>query len=415
MTDLKNNPALTPGRQSDQQSLELTFEEMIVMIPPAIKDHLLSNETAAIRSEIYKASGLTPEERELALLEEVDVFFGQVPVKEFPDMLYAILGWGEEREADAALLSVRIMGRIMLPAATYLGDVAGAIRDIGFNPDDFPKTSIRYKVLQYDDAVNEIMAGSGLAVPGTIMQRVSKQLESFVRDVRDPLELKDALTKSAKIGGPGLTAAEAEQVLASADKLSKEASFVETLPLTPASESADSSEKPMSGPWTQAAIGVLYAGSADERHRLEERLSALAAASSADEFGPLSASVTTSDLEEGDKFGVLASALALASKGRLFQSLADERVQKAFEKHLSLAGRAESVALLQADPLSPALFEPFLVFLLRDRASLSDNDAARFAIRIGNALKKAKAAGPVINAAFDAETGEFVWGSEGTS
>lgn len=385
--------------------IELNFVQMLALIPPAIKDHLLSDANTAARKGIYEASALTAADRKVALDVEIDVFFGQIPVAEFGDALYSFLGWPDDKEPQAALLAARILGRLMLPAEAYLGDVSNAIRATGFDPADFPKERIKFRVLNYDEAVEAIISAVPLVSEDKIRRdRVAKVLDSFVHGVRVEAQLKEALTKPTKVGGPGLADVGADAVIAAAKALAIEAFFVEKIELPTAVSKAV-------GSWDKTSIAAAYAGSDDERREIASFQAAMQADDAGEKllFTRFADAIIAPGAERPNPTQVVAGALLLAAKGNLLKSLEDERVEAAFREHLTFAGFTEAIAALDKDISDPDLAEPFMVFLLRDRAALLPNDAARFALRIGNALKKAGFKGLTMRAAFDQDAGEFVW------
>jgi hypothetical protein len=393
---------------------ELDFTAMLNRLPTSVRDHFLSDSLKEIRGKLFDRAKLSSKEREIALDAEVDVYFGQYPALIFPDILFTNLGWPEEREEEAAELAAAIMGFSMLPAAKFIGPVDQVIDALGFDHKVFPQDKIKFRVITYDEAVMEIISASGVSMEGVVLQRAMKILESYVQEVRTLSGLKDALTKAQKVGGPGLEEKDALVIVAAAGALNNEAIFAPEIPVAehgPEESHGATADSAVDQTkiWDKAAITAAYAGSKEEQDDISAARTALRADGDKNVLARFASEVTTEEKESADPMTVVAGILMLAEAGVLMKTAKEPSLRAALRNYLKDIDAAEANSIIDKDPENPALFSHYLAFLLKVKADLSANDAARFALKASNAMKKAGVKDLVLNVAFHPEIGEFVW------
>ena len=405
-TDMNAKPTVITGAKK-----EADFLEMFRRLPLSVREHFSSEKLKEIRKKIYDRAKLTDAEREIARDAEIDVYFGQFPALIFPNVLFTNLGWGQEREEEAAALATSIMGYSMLPAMGFLGPIDQLIDAIGYDHKQFPQEKIKFRVVTYPDAVNEILGACGVAMDAGVKNRITKILESYVQEVRTLSGLQSALTKPQKVGGPGLSENEAQAVITAAEALSNEAIFAPEIPVADhgPEESHGTAEPVSQKVWDKAAIAAAYAGSAEEQAAIAAARTALRADGDKNVLTRFSTEVIAEDREASDSLAVVAGALMLAEAGVLLKTIKEPALRAAFRSFLQDANQDDAIAKLDQEPEDATLFDQYLRFLFKVKTDLSDSDAARFALKAANAMKKAGVKDVAVSVAFHPETGEFIW------
>jgi hypothetical protein len=400
---------VTQPTASQQASPQLvTVFDALDTVPDEIRNYLLSDGIGTKRTEVYDAHKLAEEEKDIALATELDVFFGNVTLLEFPDMLWSRLPWKDDDEARAVALSIDILGRVMLPAEAYLGDVEAVIRELGGDPNVFPQERLQMRRLTHEAGAKEIVEGLG-PMDSDSLRRAVSAVESFLRGVRKEHEMMGALTKSKKVGGAGLTEDQAMTVLAQIQHNLKTTVYSdETKKVVPA-EAA-----PLPQEYTPERIRQIFVGTQAEQEMLRERLT--------DMFGEemtvditlirdkFYATLFPEDKPQPETWSVVACLVRLAQMGTEQTTLAvDKRFQDVARKYLAEQDRKTDIELMETESDHPRVMNIFLQLLLRRFARLDENESARFGLQVINLMRKRGITKYGDLVVFDLELGKFRW------
>lgn len=371
--------------------------DMLELVPLAVKGYLLGKGIEESRTKSYVAASLNDDERDIALDTELRVFFGEIPIADFADELWTRLDWPVDQEDRAAQLAADILGQVFFPVKGFVGDVASAIEDLGFDASFYPHTSVTVREETFSDATNEVL----LSMPdlsGSVetRKRAQKVIESFLRGIRDDLETAVALEKAGKVGGPGLTPVQSKKAIDTAKKLLGEALLVESIAVV--------AEKP----FPPERIRAIYAGSPIERQRIEELTESIG------EWADGALTAVAASLEPQNlKSEPLATAVALivaAERGVFFQVFADDGLVRETVLHeLETRGLIKEKERFTTAPADLHSVNVTMQLLLRRLSGLSDADSARLALRIFTILKKQGFSEYAAAVAFDPEKETFVW------
>jgi hypothetical protein len=406
MSDVVNKKSSIVG-QGDTQDIELSFRDLLATVPDIVREYLLAPETEHKRAQIYSKFNLTPDEREIVLYTEHEIFFGISPIADFPDLLWSRLPWGEGDEAKAQQLVVEIAGRIFLPAEVYLGDVRGLLDEFNANAGDFPQDKIKLQKLTVAQLVLQILTDSGIAssVDDESRKRVEKTLESFIRGVRDEAETREFLMKPVKTGGAGLVLEQTDDVMSRLLAASPRTIIV-------GEEVAKKKTSSAVKKYTPEEIKRMYLGDDDEREVLKasQKMFMDGIASDPIEIRKKFSSLLSSETASREMWLVVAGLLLLVESGSIGDALhEDERLRGLVIQFLKEKKRNEEAERCEKNPADPRFVSLFVQIVLRRFAGMDAANAARFGLRIGNLLKKHGYPDLADIAAFSMEEGQFVW------
>ncbi len=168
------------------------FFEMLAESPAALREYLVSTDITQRRDHTYTRFGLSEKERAAALFAELDLFFDQIDLADFPARLAEAV---PERAADAdkmKLLTIEVLGRIMLPASTFIGDIEGMIRGLGGDPKTFPQDQLAVRAVSYAAGSEEVLSHlTFLRLSDDQRRRVLNAIESRLRNVRTDNDVVD--------------------------------------------------------------------------------------------------------------------------------------------------------------------------------------------------------------------------------
>lgn len=370
---------------------ELSVLELLETVPPAVKEYLLDQKTTNRRTEIYKAFKLTAEESDIAIYVEMAVFFGMVPLAEFPDTLYRSLPWPDSEEDKAAELAAEIMGQMMLPADPYLGDVSKVITGLGFDPAEYPAIEkIKLARQTYAQAASDTVGKAAIEnLDHEARHRLEGVVESLLRGVRVPSGAIEAMTKPRKIGGAGLDDANAQVLVTLAQEIVGGTVLVDEEPNVEETASAPSAT-PL--PPDAEKIRQIYAGTESERGLLEQRRQTLLADGQSDALAmrrKLKEVLQPTDIVEPEMWLVTAALFMVAESGDLLAAVTEDKwFQDMILKALHEQERGTDAELFKEKPEDPRFMNLFLQLVLRRYAGHSMADSARFGLRVINLLKK---------------------------
>jgi hypothetical protein len=454
-------PALTPAPAQDvDDGLAADLEtdpvdeayfkfimEHFNALPVSIRDYLNSSRVAGELRAIYKEFNLSADDREIAYAIVLKVFFGMVKPADFADTLWTELEWEDSEEDRCRRLVISLIGRVLLPAQSFLGDLTGVLTEFGGKVGDYSTEQIELRVISYDEGAREIANAVDLPFDEEGRIRLSHIIASRLRDVRDEMETKEMLMRSKKVGGMELDETAAEYILNFIKQKAQLTKYVEyvdksemvrdalgptqeaSLPtgdmsvvVTPAgqelpavapAEAVVEPPAPSVGGLSAADIKAIYSGSEEERADLAKRIAKFREVTASDpdrERDALNEILYPPDLGPVEPLFVVAAVLAMADDGALPSALADDmRIREMINKYL-VDRRLQSVAFRFAEkPGDQEFMNIFLQLMLRAFAGLSDAEAARFGLRASRAMKKAGYLEYDGFVAFDADTKAFRW------
>lgn len=396
------------------------FFTMLGTLPQVVRTYLVSKDITAKREAAYAQAGLGESERNLALYAELEVFFGDCPLEEFPDRLFGYMPWDDADEERARKLAIEILGRVMLPAQAYLGDVPGVIRSIGGDVKAFPEDLLELRVVTFKQGAEEIAdAAAPAGLNEDLLKRLTHIIESRLRQVRDDQDVEEMLTKSKKTGGMELAESQAKEILDVIQTRSRMTKYVEAVEeerpaeaAAPAAEAAAPAKQV-----TAAEIKKIYSGPPEEQEAIAKRLKRFRDVTGSDTAKMRDAYYQVlypPDLRPTDPMYVVAGLLAFAEDGELSDLLVeDERFKEVVRSYYTSteAGKARAAegAGFDANPADPVFVNLFLQLLLRGFAGFDENESARLGLRVTNLLKKSGQTEYDGLAVFDLERGAFKW------
>ncbi|MFH2063074.1 MAG: hypothetical protein ABIJ46_02870 [bacterium] len=408
------------AESSDMQDDDVgyTFFEMLSTLPEAVQAYLLSPDISKNRVAIYDRLKLSPEDRSTALFTELEVFFGDVDLTDYPDELWTNLPWDEKEKPRAKDLVRETVGRIFMPARSYLGDVVGLLESIGGVPGEYPSEEIGNRVMAYAQAAGEIVELAQLkGLDDASMRRLVGIIESRLRGVRSKSDAVAVLIKPIKTGGLEMDLDEADRIMSLAEQEMRLTRYVESLPAEGSSTEAAafSAAAATETAYSPEEIRRRLAGSPEERESLAAAVSRLEQGTegSADRIKERLHDIVYGQAgTEVDQWDAVAALILFVRRGLLLETLSgDLRFGQAVRSYLEERGGQgiKYLPLVRTEPTGPKAVNAFLQLVLRGVAGLSDEDAARYALRVTNVLKKSGHAEFSGLVAFDLDTGKFVW------
>jgi hypothetical protein len=381
----------------------------------------VSKDISDTREAIYVQAGLNEAERTIALYTDLEVFFGDILLDDFPDKLFSRLPWKDEEEERARKLALEILGRIMLPAQAYIGDVPGLIIELDGDPKRYPQEILELRTVSYKDGAAEIAEAVAPDDMGTDMRkRMAFIVESRLRSVRDDADTLEMLTKSKKTGGMELTDAQANAVLDAIKVKARMTKYVEMVEEDkPAAAEADAQAAPEAPTkqYTAVEIKKIYAGTNEEQEALVKRIKRFRSVTDSDSAKMRDAYFQVlypPDLRPTDPLYVVSGLIAFAEDGEVSDLLKyDERykdiIRKFYTETEKGIARADEFSRFESDPTDPTFVNLFLQLLLRGFAGYDDAESARYGLRVTNALKKAGESQYAGLNVFDMDRGAFKW------
>lgn len=426
-TEATQQAVVTTVGVQDESSSEPTearvdFFTMLGLVPAVIRNYLVSKEISEKREALYLQAGLNEPERTITLYTELEVFFGDILLDDFPDTLFSRLPWKDDEEERARKLAVEIMGRIMLPAQAYLGDVPRLITELDGDPKQYPQEILELRTVSYKDGAAEIAEAVAPDDMGTDMRkRLAFIVESRLRSVRDDADTLEMLTKSKKTGGMELTEAQANDVI---DAIKTKARMTKYVEMVEEEKSAAPASEPVAQEapakqLTPVEIKRVYAGTAEEQESLAKRVKRFRTVTDSDSTKMRDAYYQVlypPDLRPTDPLYVVSGLIAFAEDGEVSDLLKyDERYKDIIRKYYTEtekgAGKADEFSRFESDPTDPTFVNLFLQLLLRGFAGYDEAESARFGLRVTNALKKAGETQYAGLTVFEMDRSAFKWTS----
>ncbi|HTK04010.1 MAG TPA: hypothetical protein VL500_00330 [Candidatus Eisenbacteria bacterium] len=404
---------------ADEPKADFTFFELLATVPAVIRNYLVSKDITKKREEIYAKFGLNEEERTLALYSELEVFFGDCPLDDLPDRLFARMPWPDEDEEKVRKLSLEIYGRILLPAQAFLGDVVGAIKKFGGDANAYPQDMLELRIVPYKAGAEEIVNDAAPAeLDADMRRRLEHIVESRLRNVRDDGDTKEMLMKAKKTGGMELQETTAIEIIDAIRLKTRMTKYVEALEEKEEGngEQGQSAAAP-ARLLTAAEIKKIYGGNPEEQQAIMKRVKRFRDVTKNDTAAMRDAYYQVlypPDERPTDPLYVIAGLLAFAEDGELEMLLTEdaryrEIVSKYYTETESGKARAEDFNRFQNDFKDPAAMNLFLQMLLRGFAGLDEAESARFGLRLANTLKRAGQPEYAGLTVFDMEKGAFRW------
>lgn len=398
---------MTPKRSVLQRMQEL---------PAAVKTYLLSGDLAAVHKRIFDEYGLSEDDRDVLYYTELQAFFGETSLADFPDKAWGRLSWGDDQEEKAASLVNDILGFAFLPAQAFLGDVSGLISELGGDLKKYPEKQIELRCVAFADGAREIAETSPLSdLDSDMRKRLAHIIESRLRQVRDDSDTKEMLMKAKKTGGMELPEADADAVVSLLASKMRMTKFVEIVGETEAAPDADGAEAPLAPVKELSPIEIkkVYSGTPEEQEALKKRMARFVQVTENDAAKMRDAYYQVlfpPDLRPTDPLYVVAGLVAMAGDDRFSEAVeSDERYRNILRDYLQDKGREEDIAAYQEGPIEPRFMNMLLQLLLRGLARYDDRESARFALRYLNALKKQGFDRYADFVAFDMDRGAFRW------
>ena len=401
---------------SDEELDALATKRLVMFrlnqLHETIKKYLASDGLEAKRVRVYGKHKLTKEEQIIVTGLELAVFLGDVSIEEFTDELWQRIPWEDtaENEDRAVALAIDIMGQVFLSAQAFLGDVVAEIRLQGGDASKYSVEPLEERVITYDQALDDIMQAldtDELDEAGA--NRLRHIIESYLRNVRDEVEARRMLTKTSKTGGLEMSEVDADEIISYVESQRHLTRYVEVMPR----EEGEAEEAASSEPtFTAEEIRSILAGSAEEQKAVSKQLQELESNTDGNPemlrevlFGYVMQQSTLPP----EKEEVIAALLLFVRRGDLVSALMeDERYQESIVRFFR-DSKDDLDDKIKEEPAGPAAMNAFLQIVLRGIAQLSPADAARYGLRVINALKKKGESQYVELIAFDMDRGEFVW------
>lgn len=404
--------APSSGDDGEEEGSGRDFYSLLKALPDAVQRYILSKKVSDIRNGIYEKYGLADEARDVAFYTESQAFFGEIPVDQFPDVLWNRLPWKDDEEEKARQFALDILGHILLPAQAHVGDVVGQIIELGGDPSAFPEEQLELRQVTYEDGINEIME---LVEPEGMDKadesRLRHIIDSHLRDVRDAMETGAMLTKPRKTGGLELPEAEAARIMDVVAQKRRMTKYVEQVIETVHGEEGGEHAHEHRE-YTPEEIRSIYLGSADEQKAIAKAVEAVATDTKNDPEAirqRLYDSMYPEDLTQADRWTVVGQLIALVQAGGLLAAIReDERYRNIVRNFLEVSGKG-GIAEYETAPLSKRSVDMLLQIILCGLAGMDENDSARYGLRIAGMLKKQGQDRYSDLAAFDLDEGKFAW------
>jgi hypothetical protein len=438
-------PAIAPDLQTDPEA-EFYFDfinKHFNALPEPVRQYLNSSRVADELRDIYQADNLTVDERDLAYAVVLQVFFGLVKPADLDGELQTELNWAASEAERRRRLALALIGRILLPAQGYLGDLTPLLVEFGGRVEDFPNEQIELRVVTFDEGAKEIAAAVKLPLEPADRLRLQHIIATHLRDVRDEMETREMLTRPKKVGGMELEDLAVEHIftiIKEKAKLTKYVEYVDNEPVadqsvivTPAGETVEPPPTPSPTPVpppasapapalapapaksavTPAEIKAIYNGPDEERAALVKRITKFKEVTASDPLRERDAFyeiLYPPDLGPVERYFVVAAVLTMADDGTLVKTLTEDlRCREIINKYL-VDQQLQSAAFRFAEKPGDAEFmNVFLQLVLRGFAELSEEAAARFGLRASRAMSRAGYPEYEGFVAFDADTRAFRW------
>jgi hypothetical protein len=401
-------PQTTATIEPPAAQLTVSFEALFRAVPPVVRGYMLSATMNRGLEGAYKAAGLDDAARAETGEQVIDVFLGVRPLKEFPDALWSALPWDAKEEPRARKLSLDILGYVFLPARRYLGDVAALIKELGGKPEAYPQGELPGRDVAYEDAVLDVLH---IVDPSRDMDlerrdRLATIIEAQLRGMRSAKETAERLMRTAKTGGMEFDEQQANAVATLVQGQQLATTFHED-PVEATDEdegaSAVEEEEEEVREYSAEEIRSIYAGSIEEQDHIRAAVSAYGndGAAAAAAFAPAAPGQ--------DPWSRLGATLALAQSGKFMAAAKSAPAYlDAVRRYLAAQRRDADMAAFAADPVAPMFLGIYLQLVFKRYCGFADNASARYAVRMGNLLKKAGTPIPAL-AAFDPTIGDFRW------
>lgn len=394
-----------------------TILQRLQEVPITIRKYLLSDELAALHQKIFDEHGLTPDDRDLIYYTELQTFFGDIPLADFPDRAWIRLEWDDAQEEKAAAVIIDVLGYVFLPAQAFLGDVAGLIAEFGGDLKKYPEKQLELRRVTYMEGAREIAESVAIAdLPEDMRKRLAHIIESRLRQVRDDGDTKEMLMKAKKTGGMELSEADANGVLSLLASKMRMTKFVEAMDEGKAADlPVDAAGQPAAPGKELAAIDIkrIYGGTDEEQEALKKRMERFSqvtendAAKMRDAFYQV---LFPPDLRPTDPLYVVAGLVVMAGGDSFSDAVEnDERYRAVLHDYLKDKVGEDELAAYDAAPTEPRYMNMLLQLLLRGIAGYDEAESARFGLRYLNALKKQGYDRYADLVAFDMEKGAFRW------
>ncbi|MBU0625749.1 hypothetical protein KKF05_05420 [Patescibacteria group bacterium] len=398
-----NKQATTTG------SLDLvSLMSKVNKLPSVLRQYFLSNELTQARNLVYDKHGLSNEDESVVFITELQVFLKEIDIRLFPDVLWNRLDWDESRGEDAIGLVADILGFLLMPASAFIGDVVGVLNEFGIDTKKYPLREIKARVISYAEATDDVLKSVDLEkLSINDEKRLRFIIESRLRDVRDDTETLAMLIKSKKVGGLELSETSANKII---KVLNDERALTRYVEQTEKEETGEASVE--NSKFTPEQIKQRLVGSVEEQQELAKRIENLNLSSegSVDAlkerlyqlvFEPVGVSI--------DDWDIVAALFVLTKQGGLLEALSKDVRYREGLKTFAEGRDASQLKEIKNSPAGRVAINMFLQVTLRGMAGLSDEDAARYGLRIINLLKKAGQAQYSDLVAFDLDDGKFVW------
>ena len=353
-------------------------------VPVTIRKYLLSADLDARHKKIFDEHGIAKDDQDMVYYTELQTFFGEILLADFPDRAWVRLDWDDAQEDKALALVTDILGYVFLPAQAHLGDVSGLISELGGDTKKYPEKQLELRRVSFADGAKEIAEAAALDGLGDDMRkRLAHIIESRLRSVRDDVEVKEMLMKAKKTGGMELSEADADKVIGMLSSKVRMTSFTEQVEekKSPAEAAAPSTEAPKRE-LAPIEIKKLYSGTPEEQEAIGKRLERFSKVTEGDPAKMRDAYYQVLYPPDGrptDPMYVVAGLLAMADKDRISEALQeDERYRNILMEYLKDKGGDELVAEYQVDPTTPRFMNIFFQFLLRGIAGYDEKESARF-------------------------------------
>jgi hypothetical protein len=382
-----------------------SFMQMLTTLPDSIREYLMSPKLDQVRNAIYDELNLEEGDRDIAMFTEFEVFFGDLPIKDYPDALWSRLPWEDSEEQRAKRLATDTLGLIFMPAQAYLGDAVSVLHELGANPQNYPQEQIEVRIITYDKAADNLI--SSLDLPGLDKngrRRLKGIIESRLRNVRDDMDTKTYLTKPAKTGGAGLEESQANHVIRFIGDEIVMTKFVDEMPEEAVEQkpavSTDDIKKRLAGP-------------IEEQKEVASRLERIATESGGNsEYVKemLNNIMFGAGAESVDGWDVVAVVMMMAKQRMLIPLMSEEeRMKEAISTYAEEVGGPSLMKEVESMTAGPAAMNVLLQLLLKQFAGLGPEDSARYGLRIVNMLKKQGETQFADLVAFDMDEAQFVW------
>jgi sulfur carrier protein ThiS len=394
---------------------EMTLEKLLSGVAPMVRAHIMSLEFGKLHDELFAKANIEENDRIAIFGVELEVFLGLVPIKDFYKKMWESLSWLTTDEPRSKQLAIEILGKVMLPARKYLGDVEGVLVELGGNATSFSKIEIKDRILPYDIAYVEVFR---LIDPNEDYDEERRErLRLIMREQMSGAPIEECVRKymrPMKLGGAEMEEDEANIFAAAVMQTMQYTNFIEPEPELVGAENdydeegentASQTAAPRPPEYTPDQIRTIYNGSPEERQRITESVQKIASTPRGREKAIAIAFASASIKRE--PFDIVAALMYLAQDGTLLQiAQEDERYANQVTQELRATEHPVDPAQVTAEPAKARFMAAYLTNQLEKGAGFSRADAARFSLRIATLLKKNGWNVPDI-AAFDPALGTF--------